>query len=92
MSRQPQRPRSICSSIPPKRHSRTLGHASGWGESSSEDDPENVLADGHARLATPNECSSLLFPITQQSPTVSTALNRTSREIPLVILELASPI
>ena len=50
------------------------------------------LADGHARLATPNECSSLLFPITQQSPTVSTVLNRTSREIPLVILELASPI
>ena len=43
-----------------------------------------------ARLATPNERSQLLPRITQQNPSVSTALNRTSREIPLVILELAS--
>jgi deazaflavin-dependent oxidoreductase (nitroreductase family) len=43
-----------------------------------------------ARLATPNERSRLLPRITQQNPSVSTALNRTSREIPLVILELAS--
>jgi len=43
-----------------------------------------------ARLATPNERSRLLPRITQQNPSVSTALNRTSREIPLVILGLAS--
>jgi deazaflavin-dependent oxidoreductase (nitroreductase family) len=41
-----------------------------------------------ARVATPNERSKLLPHIAEQTPSVSAAVNRTSREIPLVILEL----
>jgi deazaflavin-dependent oxidoreductase (nitroreductase family) len=41
-----------------------------------------------ARLATPNERSKLLPRIAEQTPSVSAALNRTAREIPLVILDL----
>ena len=42
----------------------------------------------HARVAAPNERSKLLRRIVEQTPSVSAALNRTSREIPLVILDL----
>jgi deazaflavin-dependent oxidoreductase (nitroreductase family) len=41
-----------------------------------------------ARVAAPNERNKLLPRITKQTPSVSAALNRTAREIPLVILEL----
>jgi deazaflavin-dependent oxidoreductase (nitroreductase family) len=41
-----------------------------------------------ARVAAPDERSKLLPRITEQTPSVSAALNRTSREIPLVILDL----
>jgi deazaflavin-dependent oxidoreductase (nitroreductase family) len=41
-----------------------------------------------ARVATPNERSKLLHRIVEQTPSVSAALNRTFREIPLVILDL----
>jgi len=41
-----------------------------------------------ARVATPNERSKLLPRIAEQTPSVSGALNRTSREIQLVILDL----
>ncbi len=41
-----------------------------------------------ARVATPIERSKLLPHIAEQTPSVSAAVNRTSREIPLVILEL----
>ena len=41
-----------------------------------------------ARVAAPNERSKLLRRIVNQTPSVSAALNRTSREIPLVILDL----
>jgi deazaflavin-dependent oxidoreductase (nitroreductase family) len=41
-----------------------------------------------ARVAVPNERSKLLRRIVEQTPSVSAALNRTAREIPLVILNL----
>jgi deazaflavin-dependent oxidoreductase (nitroreductase family) len=41
-----------------------------------------------ARVATANERSKLLRRITEQTPSVSAALSRTAREIPLVILDL----
>ena len=41
-----------------------------------------------ARIATPNERNKLLPNIAEQTPSVSTALNRTTRDIPLVILDL----
>jgi deazaflavin-dependent oxidoreductase (nitroreductase family) len=41
-----------------------------------------------ARVAAPNERSKLLRRIADQTPSVSAALNRTAREIPLVILDL----
>jgi deazaflavin-dependent oxidoreductase (nitroreductase family) len=41
-----------------------------------------------ARAAAPNERSKLLRRIAEQTPSVSAALNRTPREIPLVILDL----
>ena len=41
-----------------------------------------------ARAAAPNERSKLLRRIAEQTPSVSAALNRTAREIPLVILDL----
>jgi len=47
---------------------------------------ETFLA--RARVAVPNERSKLLRRITEQTPSVSAALKRTAREIPLVILEL----
>jgi deazaflavin-dependent oxidoreductase (nitroreductase family) len=47
---------------------------------------ETFLA--RARVAAPNERSKLLRRIAEQTPSVSAALNRTAREIPLVILDL----
>jgi deazaflavin-dependent oxidoreductase (nitroreductase family) len=47
---------------------------------------ETFLA--RARVATPNERSTLLPRIAEQTPSVSAALNRTAREIPLVIPDL----
>jgi deazaflavin-dependent oxidoreductase (nitroreductase family) len=47
---------------------------------------ETFLA--RARVAAPNERSKLLRRITEQTPSVFAALNRTAREIPLVILAL----
>lgn len=41
-----------------------------------------------ARVAPPDERSKLLPRIAEQTPSVSAALNRTTREIPLVILDL----
>jgi deazaflavin-dependent oxidoreductase (nitroreductase family) len=41
-----------------------------------------------ARIAVPNERSKLLRRIAEQTPSVTAALNRTAREIPLVILDL----
>jgi len=41
-----------------------------------------------ARVATPEERAKLLGRISAQTPSVSAAVNRISREIPLVILEL----
>jgi deazaflavin-dependent oxidoreductase (nitroreductase family) len=41
-----------------------------------------------ARVPAPTERGRLLDRIVQQTPTVSAALNRTSREIPFVILDL----
>ena len=41
-----------------------------------------------ARVATPDERSKLLPRIAKQTPSVPAALNRTTREIPLVILDL----
>jgi deazaflavin-dependent oxidoreductase (nitroreductase family) len=41
-----------------------------------------------ARVAAPDEGTKLLPRIVEQTPSVSTALNRTAREIPLVILDL----
>jgi deazaflavin-dependent oxidoreductase (nitroreductase family) len=47
---------------------------------------ETFLA--RARVAAPNERSKLLPRIAEQTSSVSAALNRTAREIPLVILDL----
>jgi deazaflavin-dependent oxidoreductase (nitroreductase family) len=47
---------------------------------------ETFLA--RARVAMPDERSKLLGRIVEQTPSVSAALNRTTREIPLVILDL----
>jgi deazaflavin-dependent oxidoreductase (nitroreductase family) len=47
---------------------------------------ETFLA--RARVAAPNERSKLLPRIAEQTPSISAALNRTAREIPLVILDL----
>jgi deazaflavin-dependent oxidoreductase (nitroreductase family) len=47
---------------------------------------ETFLA--RARVATTNERTKLLPRIVEQTPSVSAALNRTTREIPLVILHL----
>ena len=47
---------------------------------------ETFLA--RARVATPSERNKLLPRIAEQTPSVSAALNRTAREIPLVILDL----
>ena len=41
-----------------------------------------------ARVAAPDERSKLLRRIAEHTPSVSAALNRTAREIPLVILDL----
>ena len=41
-----------------------------------------------ARIAAPDERSKLLRRIAEQTPSVTAALNRTAREIPLVILDL----
>jgi deazaflavin-dependent oxidoreductase (nitroreductase family) len=41
-----------------------------------------------ARVAAPNERTKLLRRIAEQTPSVSAALNRTERKIPLVILDL----
>jgi deazaflavin-dependent oxidoreductase (nitroreductase family) len=41
-----------------------------------------------ARVAAPDERSALLRRIVERTPSVSAALNRTSREIPLVLLDL----
>jgi deazaflavin-dependent oxidoreductase (nitroreductase family) len=41
-----------------------------------------------ARDATPNQRSKLLPHIAEQTPSVPAALNRTAREIPLIILDL----
>ena len=41
-----------------------------------------------ARVAAPNERSTLVRRIVEETPSVSGALNRTSREIPLAILDL----
>jgi deazaflavin-dependent oxidoreductase (nitroreductase family) len=43
-----------------------------------------------ARVAAPDERSTLLRRIAEQTPSVSAALNRTERKIPLVILDLRS--
>ena len=43
-----------------------------------------------ARIAVPNERSKLLRRIAEQTPSVSAALTRTERKIPLVILDLRS--
>lgn len=47
---------------------------------------ETFLA--RARVATPDERSKLLPRIAEQTPSVSAALNRTAREIPLVVLAM----
>jgi deazaflavin-dependent oxidoreductase (nitroreductase family) len=47
---------------------------------------ETFLA--RARVAAQDERSKLLPRIAEETPSVSTALNRTTREIPLVILDL----
>jgi deazaflavin-dependent oxidoreductase (nitroreductase family) len=47
---------------------------------------ETFLA--RARVAAANERNKLLPRIAEQTPSVSAALNRTAREIPLVILDL----
>lgn len=43
-----------------------------------------------ARVATPSERAELLDQITRKSPSVAIAVSRTSREIPLVILDSLS--
>jgi len=42
---------------------------------------------GRARVATPEERAKLLGRISAQTPSVSVAVNRTAREIPLIILD-----